>query len=157
MPRGGTVVLAVLLAALGLPACGGDDEGVSREDYADQVDRVCRQTERELNDLDVRGARTSAEVTTLIDDVIVKSRAAVDRLGALERPGGDAGETAERFVDTLQREFDERALPALEDLKKAIRTGDRAAAADAADRLSGLENAESDRFARELGADSCAA
>jgi hypothetical protein len=156
MPRGGTAVLALLLAAFALPACGGDD-GVSREDYADQVDRVCDQAERELNDLDVRGARTSAEVTSLLDDVIVKSRAAVDRLRALERPGGDVGETAERFVNTLQREFEDQALPALEDLRRAIRTGDRARAADAADRLSGLENARSDRFARELGADHCAA
>jgi hypothetical protein len=157
MPRGGTAVLALVLAALALPACGGGDDGVSREDYADQVDRVCNQAERDLNELDLRGARTSAEVTSLLDDVIVKSRAAVDRLRALERPSGEAGETAQRFVDTLQQEFEEQALPALEDLKRAIRTGDRAAAADAADRLSGLENARSDRFARELGADSCAA
>jgi hypothetical protein len=156
MPRGGTAVLALLLAALALPACGGDD-GISREDYVHQVDRVCDQAERELNELDVRGARTSAEVTSLLDEVIVKSRAAVDRLRALERPGGDAGETAKRFVNTLQREFEDQALPALEDLRRAIRTGDRASAADAADRLSGLENARSDRFARELGADHCAA
>jgi hypothetical protein len=157
MARGGKALLALLLAALALPACDGDDDGVSREAYADRVDKVCDDAERELNELDLRSARTSAEITALIDDVIVKSQAAIDRLRAIERPGGDDGETAERFVDSLQREFEEQVLPALEDLKRAIRTGDRAAAADAAERLSGLEDAESDRFARRLGAASCAA
>jgi hypothetical protein len=156
--RSGTAVLALLLATLALPACGGDDDdGVSREDYAERVDRVCGDAERELRQLNLRGAETRAEITGLIDDVIVKSRAAVDRVKALERPEGDAGETAGRFVDALDREFEQEALPALEDLKNAIRSGDREAAADAAERLNALENAESDRFARELGADSCAA
>src|SRR5919109_2707953 len=156
MPRGGTAVLALVLAALILPACGGDD-GVSEEDYAKQVNRVCDDTERELNELDIQSAKTSAEVTALIDDVIAKSRAAIDRLKGLQRPGGAAGEAADRFVNTLEREYEKDALPALDDLKAAIRSGDRGAAADAADHLNQLENAESDRFARRLGADACAA
>jgi hypothetical protein len=156
--RSGTAVLAVLLAALALPACGGDDDGdVSREDYAEQVNRVCRDVERQLNELGIAEPRTRDEITQLIDDVIARSRAAVDRLQALERPGGDAGETADRFVDTLERELEQQLLPALEDLKDAIQSADREAAADAAERLDVLQNTESDRFARELGADSCAA
>jgi hypothetical protein len=156
--RGVTAVLALLLATLALPACGGDNnDGVSREDYAERVDRVCDDAERELRQLNLRGAETRAEITGLIDDVIVKSRALVDRVKVLERPEGDAGETAGRFVSALDRELEQEALPALEDLKNAIRSGDREAAADAAERLNALENAESDRFARELGADSCAA
>lgn len=158
MGRSGTAVLALLLATLALPACGGDDDdGVSREDYAERVDRVCDDAVRELRELDLRGAETRAEITGLFDDLIVKSRAAVDRVKALERPEGDAGETADRFVGALDREFERGLLPALEDLKNAILSGDREAAADAAERLNALENAESDRFARELGADGCAA
>lgn len=158
MGRSGTAVLALLLATLALPACGGDDDdGVSREDYAERVDRVCDDAVRELRELDLRGAETRAEITGLFDDLIVKSRAAVDRVKALERPEGDAGETAGRFVSALDREFARELLPALEDLKNAILSGDREAAADAAERLNALENAESDRFARELGADGCAA
>jgi hypothetical protein len=156
-PRGGTAVVALLLAALVLPACGGDDADVSREDYAERVDKVCDNVERQLRELNVGAADTPADITALIDDVIAKSRAAVNRLKALERPGGEARETADRFVDLLDREFEEKALPALEDLSNAIRSGDRRALADAADRLDGLEDAESDRFARQLGADSCAA
>jgi hypothetical protein len=156
--RGGTAVLAFLLAALALSACGGDDGArVSREDYAERVDRVCGDAERELRQLNLGGAETRAEITGLIDEVIVKSRAAVDRVKALERPEGDAGKTAGRFVGALERELEQEALPALEDLKNAIRSGDREAAADAAERLNALENTESDRFARELGADGCAA
>lgn len=158
MGRSGTAVLALLLATLALPACGGDDDdGVSREDYAERVDRVCDDAVRELRELDLRGAESRAEITGLFDDLIVKSRAAVDRVKALERPEGDAGETADRFVGALDREFERGLLPALEDLKNAILSGDREAAADAAERLNALENAESDRFARELGADGCAA
>lgn len=158
MGRSGTAVLALLLATLALPACGGDDDdGVSREDYAERVDRVCDDAVRELRELDLRGAETRAEITGLFDNLIVKSRAAVDRVKALERPEGDAGETADRFVGALDREFERGLLPALEDLKNAILSGDREAAADAAERLNALENAESDRFARELGADGCAA
>jgi hypothetical protein len=155
--RGGTAVLAFLLAALALPACGGDnDDGVSREDYAERVERVCDEALRELSQLDPRGAQSRAQITGLIDEVIVRARGAVDRVRALERPEGDAGETAGRFVGALDREFERELRPALEDLKNAIRSGDRVAAADAAERVYALENTESDRFARELGADGCA-
>jgi hypothetical protein len=120
--RSGTAVLSVLLAALAMPACGGDDDGdVSREDYADQVNRVCRDVERQLNELGIAEPQTRDEITQLIDDVIARSQAAVDRLQALERPGGDAGETADRFVDTLERELERQLLPALEDLKTRYR------------------------------------
>jgi hypothetical protein len=159
MRRGGVTVPALVTAALILPACGGDDDGgdISREDYAERVNRVCDDAERELRELNVGSAETSADVTALIDEVIVKSQAAVNRLKAIERPAGEAGETADRFVDTLEQEFDEVALPALEDLKQGIRNEDRRTVANAARRLNGLETAESDRFARALGADSCAA
>jgi hypothetical protein len=160
--RGGAAVpalavLALVLAALFLSACGDDDGGVSRQDYAQRVNRVCDEVERQLKELDPTGARTVTDVTALIDDVITKSRAAIDRLKSLERPTGDARKAADRFVETLDREFERDALPALADLKGAILTGNRAAAVDAADRLSKLENAASDRYARQLGADSCAA
>jgi hypothetical protein len=78
-------------------------------------------------------------------------------LKSLERPTGDAREAADRFVDTLDREFETDALPALDDLRAAIQSGNRAAAANAADRLGKLENAASDRYARQIGAESCAA
>jgi hypothetical protein len=164
MPLGRKALMGLMLAVLVVPACGGGDdgegvsrEGVSREDYAEQVNEVCADVERELRELVIAGPETSAEITELIDDVAAKSRAAVDRLATLERPSGDAREIADRFVETLERELETDALPALEDLSNAIRRGDREAAADAAERLTRLENAESDRFARQLGADACAA
>ena len=161
MPSAGKGVVALLLAALVLPACGGGDDGdggdrVSREDYAQQVSEVCADVERELSELSIADPETSAEVSDVFDEVIAKSRAALNRLKALERPSGDAGETADRFVETLEREFEAEALPALEDLGDAIRSGNREAAANAAERLARLENTESGRLARELGADACA-
>jgi hypothetical protein len=156
VPRGRTAALALALAAIALPACGGDD-GVSRQDYAKRVDKVCNDAERQLKALDIGSAKTSADVVAILDRMVAKSQAAIDRLKALERPGGEAGKTADRFVTTLEREFETNALPALDDLKAAFRSGDRAAAADAANRLRRLENAKSDRLARQLGADACAA
>ena len=161
MPLAGKGVVALLLAALVLPACDGGDDGdggvrVSREDYAQQVSEVCADVERELSELSIADSETSAEVSDLFDEVIAKSRAALNRLKALERPSGDAGETADRFVETLEREFEAELFPPLEDLGDAIRSGDREAAATAAERLTRLENTESDRLARELGADACA-
>jgi hypothetical protein len=153
--RAGTAALA--LAAIVLFACDGDDDGVSRQDYAKRANKVCDRVERELRKLDVGSAETSDEVSALLDQVIARSRAAIDRLKALDPPEGEARKTAERFVGTLEREFEENALPALDDLRAAIISGDRAAAANAAKRLGELENARSDRFARQLGADSCAA
>jgi hypothetical protein len=155
--RASAAALALALAAIALPACSGDDDGgVSRQDYAKQLDKICDDAERELQALDLGSAKTAAQVTARLDRVIAKSQAAVDRMKALEPPGGEARKTAERFVNTLEREFEKDALPALDDLRAAIMNGDRAAAADAADRLGKLENAQSDRLARQLGADSCA-
>jgi hypothetical protein len=161
MPSAGKGVVALLLAALVLPACGGGDDGDggdrgSREDYAQQVSEVCADVERELSELSIADPETSAEVSDVFDEVIAKSRAALNRLKALERPSGDAGETADRFVETLEREFEAELFPALGDLGDAIRNGDREAAANAAERLAQLENTESGRLARELGADACA-
>ena len=148
-----TTPLAVLLAALGLAACNG----VSEETYDEEVSRVCADVKRDVGELEGTGAETPDEIAALIDDVIAESREAVDRLAAVERPGGEAGERAERFVATLEREVEREAIPALTDLRDAIKSQDHEGAAEAGARLRRLESSKSDRRARELGADACAA
>ena len=153
LPSRRTTPLAVLLAALGAAACNG----VSEETYAEELSKVCTDVERDVRALEARGAATPGQIAALIDDVIAKSREAVDRLAAVERPGGEAGERAERFVTTLEREVEREAIPALADLRDAIKRQDREAAAEAGARLRRLESSKSDRQARELGPEACAA
>jgi hypothetical protein len=148
-----TAALAAAVAALGMAACS---DGGSSEDYAERLNEICEDVERKVNELDVTRAETPEEAAALIDDVIAETRRAARRVQAVERPDGDAGEEAERFARTLEREVDRDAIPALEDLRDAVRAQDPAAADEAGDRLRALENSASDRQARRLGAEACA-
>jgi hypothetical protein len=151
---GRLVPLALVASVLGLTSCNGDDG--STEEYAKRVNRLCTDIERELSQLDSTRVETPQETAALIDDVIARSRAIPRRLKAIDPPGGEDGDLAERFVRTLEREVEDDAVPALEDLRDAVRRGDRAGAEEAGGRLRGLESSKSDRYARELGADACA-
>lgn len=144
-------VLTTLLLGIGLAACGGDD-APSREDFAKEANRICRETEKELESV---GGGSRAEVADAIDKVIKEARQAADDLVDLERPDGEDGERAERFVEGFDGELEELLVPALEDLRDAVEANDPEAAQQAADRLRELEDTESDKFARELGASAC--
>jgi hypothetical protein len=158
MRRAPIAVLALLLPVLALAACGGGDDagdgGTSSErQFAERANKVCNDVERELDQL---GRGNSAnDIAELIDQVIAKSRGAVERLKGLERPEGAAGKTAEEFVNALDTEMEDRAIPALEDLRDAVQEKDRQAAAEAGERLQELEGAKADRLADELGATAC--
>jgi len=153
-----SATIALLVSTLGVVACGGDDSGggVSKEDFAKRANKVCNDVERELNSLSSGNAQNAEDVAKLIDNVIAKSREAVDRLKGLEVPEGDAGQKAEDFVNTLEDELDEGAIPALEDLKDAVKKGDQEAAAKAAQEIQKLSDTKSNELAREAGATDCA-
>jgi hypothetical protein len=142
------------LLMLGLAACGGDD-APSREEFADRASEICRKAERLTEDLG-EGATTRQEVAEAVDGVIEESRDAVDELADLERPEGEAGETAERFVNATRTQIVDEGIPVLEDLRDAVEQNDSQAAQEAAQRLDAIETEASDRAARELGADACA-
>ncbi|HEX2126056.1 MAG TPA: hypothetical protein VHF45_05790 [Thermoleophilaceae bacterium] len=148
-----TTALAAAVVSLGMGACS---DGGSREDYAERLNEICEDVESKVNELDSTRAETPQEAAALIEDVIAETRRAARRVEGVERPDGDAGEEAERFVRTLQREVAREAIPALEDLRAAVRAQDPFAADEAGDRLRALENSESDRQARRLGAEACA-
>jgi hypothetical protein len=157
--RARTTALLLLLAVLTLAGCGGDNGGnggsSSEQEFAKQANKVCNDVERELDELGGGNATSANDIAELIDNVIVQSRAAVDRLKKLERPEGAAGETAEKFVNTLDEEIEDKAVPALEDLRDALREENQQAAAEAGKRLQELDGGESDRLASELGATAC--
>lgn len=152
MTRLASILLCML--AFGLAACGGDD-APSKEDFAEQANEICRDAERALDNVG-EDAESPDEIANAVDQVIDESRNAVDELADLERPDGDDGETAERFVNATRREIEDEGIPALEDLRDAVRSEDQQAAQEAAQRLQEVQTDESNKAARELGADACA-
>jgi hypothetical protein len=152
MTRLAPVVLGLL--ALAIASCGGDD-APSRQEFADEANEICRDAEQSLEDV-AQGAETPQDVADAVDRVIEKSRDAVEELSDLERPEGAAGETAEQFVNATRTEIEDKGIPALEDLRDALESGDRAATEEASKRLTAIDTEESNRAARELGANACA-
>ncbi len=146
--------IVVVLLAVGLAACGGDD-APSRQDFAEDANKICRDAERALENVGEE-AESPEEIANAVDRVIEESRNAVDELAALERPEGEAGETADRFVEATRREIEGEGIPALEDLREAVQSEDQQAAQEAAQRLQEIETEDSNRAARDLGATACA-
>jgi hypothetical protein len=149
--------LAILLVSVGLAACGGDDDSgsaPSKAEFANNAEKICRDTEKELESIG-DGANSPDEVANAIDQVIEKGQKAADDLVALERPEGEAGQTAEEFSEGFQSELNDQIVPALEDLQAALKKKDVEAVQAAAKKLQDLETSKSDRAARELGATAC--
>ena len=151
-------LLPVLLAmlSLGLAACGGGDDGSAptKEEFAKDADKICQDTEKEIEKIG-QGATSPEELTKALDKVIAAAKDAANKLTDLERPDGDAGDTATKFAEGFESELNDQLIPALEKLKKAIEDKDAQAAQAAAADLQKLESSESDKFARELGANAC--
>ena len=145
--------VAVLIVGLALIGCGGED-APSKEEFANDADRVCRETEKEFEEIG-QSADSPAELVTVLDKVIDKSREAADELADLERPEGADGDTAEKFVEGFRSELNSKLVPALEDLRQAVKDKDQEAVQEAAQQLDELEASESDRYARQLGATAC--
>ena len=149
--------LAILFVSLGLAACGGDDDSgsaPSKAEYANNAEQICRDTEKELENIG-KGSESPAEVADAIDKVIDESRQAADDLVALERPEGEAGQTAEEFSEGFKTELNDKIVPALEDLQAALKKKDVEGVQAAAKKLQSLETSKSDKAARELGATAC--
>jgi hypothetical protein len=152
MTRLAPVLLGLL--AFAVASCGGDDPPTQQE-YAERASEICRDAEQSLEDV-AEGAQSPEEIARAVDRVIEESRNAVDELADLERPEGEAGETAQQFVESTRREIQEEGIPVLEDLRDALEEGDQQAAQEAAQRLEQIDSGDSNRAARELGANACA-
>jgi hypothetical protein len=149
------LLLVVVLVSLGLAACGDDGSAPSRAEFAKDAEKICKDTEKELESFgeDVGGPNEAGEA---IDKVIEASRKAADDLADLDRPEGDAGETATKFAEGFQQELEDKLVPALEELKRALKAKDQQALQEAITKLQALEATESDRYARQLGIRACA-
>jgi hypothetical protein len=147
--------LTLLLLTVGLAACGGGDDGApSKAEFASDAAKICSDAQKHLKDL---GKPTSTdEIADQIDKVIDETRNSVDKLKDLDRPEGAAGKTAKKFVDALESDIEDKGIPALEDLRDAIKDKDEKAARQAYQRLQAIETTDSDRLARDAGAKACA-
>jgi bisphosphoglycerate-dependent phosphoglycerate mutase len=143
----------LLLSALLLAACGG----VSKEDYAADLDEVCVDIEKTTEEIGQAEVSNPSELSAQLDDIRKAIQDGIERMKDLERPDDDDGETAEEYVTKLEQTLNREVLPALDDLEKAVVAKDQGAIRAAATRLQGIDEEDTDRLAAELGADQCAA
>jgi hypothetical protein len=80
----------------------------------------------------------------------------VRRLKAVQRPDGEDGAKAERWLAELQRQAD-ATRPALAELKDAARRRDTAAIQAAVKRIQNLDDQRVNQLARDAGARVCGA
>ena len=148
-------LFAAMLLSGALVACGGDD-APSKEEFAQNADKVCADVEDRFQQLDNADPDSLKELESMIGDIKSTGDAGIKRLEGLERPDGDAGKQAEEFVSATKSEWNEQAVPALDELTKAARDKDEVALRSAVRKLDALQNTPSEKIAEDLGADECA-
>jgi hypothetical protein len=154
MNRFAAMPLISVVFVLALTACGGGDDAPSKAEFAERAEEICQNAERQLDNIG-EDATTPAEVADAVDEVIEQSRESLDELRELEQPDGDAGEAAQRFVDALGSDIEDKGIPALEDLRDALQDNDQQAAQQAAQKLQEIETSNTDELAKEVGATDC--
>jgi hypothetical protein len=104
MPRAVTrrLPLAVVVVSLGLGACGGGSDAPSRQEFAQDAERICKETEKALEGFG-ENVNSAEDAANAIDKVIERARKAADELADLERPEGESGETATKFAEGSSR------------------------------------------------------
>lgn len=153
MTRLAPILFSVL--AFAVASCGGGDDAPSQEEFADRANEICREAEQAFDNVG-ENAETPQDIIDAVNRVIEDTRGVVDELADLERPEGEAGQAAEEFVETTRSDVEDQGIPALEELRDAIETGDQQAVTEAAQRLQQVDSENSDRAARRVGADQCA-
>ncbi len=145
-----STLLALALCAV-LAACGG----ASQEEFAAEANAVCRDVERDIERLNQGQVEGLQEAQTRVDGLNRKLEEVVRRLRAVERPGGDEGEKAERFVTEFTRRS-EGARRALDQLIPALRARDQARLTRLTAELRRLDDPRLTQLARDAGLRECA-
>jgi len=145
----------VAAAALALGACGGSDKP-TREEFAKSAEKVCADLKKQSERLSTSEPDNIGEIQTFAQDARKTAQDAVKKVQALEVPEGEAGKKATAWKDAVKSEAEDKLIPALNALDKAAGANDEQALVAAAQQIQGLESTESDRLAREIGAEGCA-
>jgi hypothetical protein len=147
---------AAVAAAVALGGCGGGGGGVSKEDYASDLDELCAELEGELRSMGEITPANPAELRRQLARIQRTIADGIRRLKAVERPDGEAGETAREYIEELESSYREDFLPALDALSAAVRAKDPVKIRAAATRLQSIDEKRTEELARELGANACA-
>jgi hypothetical protein len=148
---------AIVLALLAVLAAGcGGSSAPSRADYGKDVDRICATTDERVRAIQRDTPSTTPELVSVADHLGRAVDDGVTRLEAVQRPDGDDGVRARRWLDELHRQVDQIVKPALADLKDAAGRNDTAAIRRAIGSLQRLDDARVRQLARAAGARICA-
>jgi uncharacterized membrane protein YccC len=155
--------LAVLAAGF-VASCGGGGGGSSssggapsKSAFATDADKVCSDVNRRVAELSKTRPRSVPELRRFIEQLKANVSDGINRLKAIERPKGSAGETARKFTDTVESEYKQRVLPALNQLERAVVKRDKKALKAASKRLKQAQTRKvANQLAARLGATTCA-
>jgi hypothetical protein len=146
-------VLAAIVAVL-VAGCGGSS-APSRADYGKDVDKICATLEERVAAIQRDTPTSTDQLIAFADDLGQALDDGVRKLEAVDRPDGDDGVKAKRWLDELQRQADS-VKPALAALKDAARRNDVAAIRRAVQRIQAIDSSRVDALARAAGARGCA-
>lgn len=152
MPLPRALLALLTVPAFVLAACGGP--APTREEFAAEANRVCTEAQQEVEQQARENPNQPPEQA--LDQASDQLRGIIDDLRGLERPEGEPGEMAERYVDGLEQQLD-RGLPVLERFQKALESRDRQAIQRAAREAQALQGqgAELRSLANRLGLNKC--
>lgn len=102
--------MLTLLLASSLGACGGGDDGTSKDDFIEQADKLCAETNEEGTKLAQESfedptAPTPQEAQNFVQKAVPIQRELLAELRALERPAGDEDEI-EAWLDATDEGTD---------------------------------------------------
>jgi hypothetical protein len=142
----------MVVAGLFASGCGGGD-APSKAEFGASADKVCKQAEQALRG--IGSPESAAEAAKAVDKVIDATQGSLDDLKDLDRPDGAAGDAADKFIDSQESEI-EKGIPALEQLRDALKNRDQQAMAKAQAKLQAIDTSDTNALARAAGAKGCA-
>jgi hypothetical protein len=144
--RGVLAALAGVLVLLATGCGGGGGERLSKEDFQSQANAICGKYQKQLNAL---GSPTSLdEIPALVDQALAILNKEIDEISALKPPE----ELQSQFDQLLQASDNTKKAAA--DLSTAAKAGDQAAVQKALQE-GNAASTQADKFAAQLGLDSC--
>jgi len=153
MSRRLPLVCTAVLGAAFAAGCGGP----SKEEYAKEANGICSQIQKDLRSVSQGGQTNNpTEINTRTDQAVKAFSVGVEKIKALDPPGGDAGKQAEQFSAAFERFLNEDYRPGVEKLQAAVSSRDRKAVQTAALGLRSINTQDVNRLAGQLGVSECA-
>jgi len=154
-----------LALAVALAACGRDDgdeifrgggDPPAGGQFAAQANAICLDAKEQIVAIQRRTPDEPEDLRAGLEQLGGVLEGASDRLAELERPDGDAGELAERYVEDLASRT-EQSPELIDTIVDAVEADDVEAVERATGRLNALAaRGETADIARRLGATECA-